>query len=132
MLRLQQIGAGRAGGRGRKAMTDDETVVANFIEALLAHDLDSVMELFDERSALSVGDVTNRGRAEIRAHFERALAGSPPGSDYVYRIETDPDGRVALRWTLHSEPGGPQIASGEDYFTIEDGTIVDQLVVHHH
>src|SRR5262245_37041637 len=108
-------------------MTDDEQLVTDFVEALLAHDLDAVMQHFDDRSVLSVGDVRNDGPAEIRAHFQRALAGSPAGSDFVRRVETDPDGRVALRWKLYDKPGGVEIASGEDYFRIDDETIVEQV-----
>jgi ketosteroid isomerase-like protein len=110
----------------------DEQLVTDFVEALLAGDLDTVMRYYDDRSVLSVSDVSNNGPAEIRKHFEAALAGSPEGSDFVRSVETDPDGRVALRWKLYDKPGGSEIASGEDYFRIDADIIVEQVVVHHH
>lgn len=113
-------------------MTDDETLVADVIEHLLARDLDTVLKRYGPHSVLRIDDdATHEGSAAIRAYFVAALAAAPPGADFIRRIETDPDGRVALRWQLLDRPEGTVIARGEDHYRIERGIIVEQVVSHH-
>ena len=113
-------------------MTDDEDLVVEVIDHLLAHDLDTVMRHYDDRAVLNIGDLVQyEGASAIRAYFVVALAGAPPRADFVRHIETEPDGRVAMRWQLVAQSGGAVIASGEDHYRLDRGRIVEQVVSHH-
>jgi hypothetical protein len=112
--------------------TDDEALVARVIEHLLARDLDTVMQHYGEQSVLRVVGVDDHaGATAIRDYFVAALAGAPPGADFVRQIDTEADGRVVMRWRLLDRPGGSPVASGEDRYRIDRRTIVDQVVSHH-
>lgn len=112
-------------------MTDNEGLVATVIDHLLARDLDAVMRHYDERAVLSIGELVQyEGASAIRAYFVVALAGAPPRTDFLRCIETEPDGRVAMRWQLIDQSGGAVLASGEDHYRFDGGRIVEQIVSH--
>ena len=112
-------------------MTDNEGLVAEVIDHLLARDLDTVMRHYDEQAVLHIGELVQyEGTSAIRAYFVVALAGAPPRADFVRHIETAPDDRVAMRWQLIDQSGSPVIASGEDLYRFDRGRIVEQIVSH--
>ena len=113
-------------------MTYDEALVADVIDHLLAHDLDTVLKRYGPDSVLRIGNGdTHEGSAAIRAYFVDALAGAPPGADFVRHIETEADSRVVMRWQLLDRPEGTVIGRGEDHYRIDRGIIVEQVVSHH-
>jgi hypothetical protein len=117
---------------GPTAPSDNEGLVADVIDHLLARDLDTVMRRYDDDALLHIGGfVSYEGASAIRAYFEVALAGAPPRTDFVRVIESDADGRVAMRWQLVDQTGGAVIASGEDHYRFDRGLIVEQIVSHH-
>ena len=109
-------------------MTENEQFVERHIEALLAGDLDQVMQGYQAEAVLRAGGGEHRGRVAVRRHLEEALESAPDDSRLDYTIATRADGQVVLTWRLFVAQSVEPVMQGHDEFRFDEGCIAEQYV----
>jgi hypothetical protein len=111
-------------------MDDLEQLVVRHVAALLDRDLQTAMRNYDERSVLVVGDNVYAGPTEIRRHLEGLLEHAPETFVMERTVTHERPRRVVLTWRLLDPATGAALGQGRDVFTIENGVIRRQEVLH--
>jgi ketosteroid isomerase-like protein len=93
-------------------------------EALMANDLDAMLQDYAEAACIITPDAVTRGKEGVRTFFARALQ-TLPDAQWTHKA-TFADNILLLEWTADSASGS--VSDGVDTVVFRDGLIHYQTV----
>ncbi len=105
---------------------DTRSVVERHLRALLAGDVEAVIDGFHDDAVLVAPDGVLRGRRELTEGFERLVDGLFAPGTFTFTLDTFTVAGDAALVTWHGDCTGTRVAFASESFVVRDGRIAAQ------